>query len=207
MQIEQLIVGPLFSNCYIVSDKQTSEGIIIDPGDDANAILAMINELGINIKYIVATHGHFDHIGAVNTVKEKTKAPFLAHEEDLFFIRDAVKSAQKWGIEIEKPPLPDKFIKEPDEVKIKNIKFKVIDSPGHSPGGICLLNDKVIFCGDTLFQGSIGRTDFRKGSFEQLSKSIKTKIYTLPEDTIVYAGHGPNTTIGFEKRTNPFVRG
>jgi hydroxyacylglutathione hydrolase len=205
-KVETLIVGPLCSNCYILWDEGIKQGLIIDPGDDAEVILKAVKKLGIKIKYILATHGHFDHVGAVAPLKRELKAEFLAHKDDFFFIEDGKNAASRWGIDIEQPPKPDMFIKDGDKIKIGKFHLEVIHTPGHSPGGISFLYDKMLFGGDTLFQGSIGRTDFRKGSFGDLSNSIKTRLYTLPDDTIVYTGHGPITTIGNEKMYNAFVR-
>lgn len=206
LQVEPLVVGPLFSNCYIVWDEEIKEGVVIDPGDDADNIIETVKELDIKIKYILATHGHFDHIGGVTKLKKELGVEFLAHEEDFFFIEDGKKSASRWGINIDQPPKPDRFIDDGDKIKIGKFELEVLCTPGHSPGGISFLHDKMVFAGDTLFQNSIGRTDFRKGSFEDLKKSIKTRLYTLPDDTIVYTGHGPVTTIGDEKKYNAFVR-
>ncbi|KYK24724.1 hypothetical protein AYK24_05805 [Thermoplasmatales archaeon SG8-52-4] len=206
LKVEPLIVGPLLSNCYIVYDDRLKEGVIIDPGDDAEIILEAVNELSINIKFLLATHGHFDHVGAVSPLKRALKAEFLAHKDDFFFIEDGQKSARRWNIDIEQPVKPDRFIADGEKIKVGNFHLEVIHTPGHSPGGVSFLHDSMLFGGDTLFQGSIGRTDFRKGSFEDLSKSIKTRLYSLPDDTIVYTGHGPVTTIGEEKLYNPFVR-
>ena len=205
-KVEILIVGPLFSNCYIVWDEDIKQGVIIDPGDDADVILKTVEKLGIKIKYILATHGHFDHVGAVAPLKREFKAEFLAHKGDFFFIEDGENAARRWGVDIEQPPTPDRFIEDGDKIEIGDFHLEVIHTPGHSPGGISFLYDKMLFGGDTLFQGSIGRTDFRKGSFEDLSKAIKTRLYSLPDDTIVYTGHGPITTIGDEKKYNAFVR-
>jgi glyoxylase-like metal-dependent hydrolase (beta-lactamase superfamily II) len=205
-KVEVLIVGPLFSNCYIVWDDSVKQGVIIDPGDDAEDILKAVRRLSIKIKYILATHGHFDHVGAVAPLKRKLNVEFLAHKEDFFFIKDGENAAKRWGVNIEQPPTPDRFIDDGDKITIGSFDLEVIHTPGHSPGGISFLYDRMLFGGDTLFQGSIGRTDFRKGSFRDLSKSIKTRLYTLPDDTIVYTGHGPITTIGDEKRYNAFVR-
>ena len=206
LQVEPLIVGPLLSNCYIVYDEKLREGVIIDPGDDADIILKAVEELDIDIKFILATHGHFDHVGAVAPIKRALKAEFLAHKDDFFFIEDGQNSARRWNIDIEQPPKPDRFIVDGERIKVGTFDLEVIHTPGHSPGGVSFLHDSMLFGGDTLFQGSIGRTDFRKGSFEDLSKSIKTRLYSLPDETIVYTGHGPITTIGDEKRYNPFVR-
>ena len=206
LEVEPLIVGPLFSNCYIVWDKNVKQGVIIDPGDDADIILEKINQLGIEIKYILATHGHFDHVGAVAPLRRELKAEFLAHEGDFFFIEDGENAARRWNVDIEQPPKPDRFIKDNDKINFGGFELQVIHTPGHSPGGVSFFYDHMLFCGDTLFQGSIGRTDFRKGSFKDLAESIRARLYSLPEDTIVYTGHGPITTIGDEKRYNAFVR-
>ena len=206
LQVKPLIVGPLFSNCYIVWDEDKKEGAVIDPGEDANNILKVINELGIKIKYILATHGHFDHVGGVAKLRKELSVEFLAHKGDFFFIEDGKNAAGRWGFDIEQPPKPDRFIEDGDIIQVGNFKLEVLHTPGHSPGGVSFLNDNMVFAGDTLFQGSIGRTDFRKGSFEDLSNSIKTRLYTLPDNTIVYTGHGPITTIGDEKKYNAFVR-
>lgn len=206
LKVETLIVGPLYSNCYIIWDDSINEGAIIDPGDDADVILKKVEKLNIKIKYVLATHGHFDHVGAVSPIKRKLKVDFLAHKADDFFIEDGEESAMRWGIKIEGAPQPDKFLKDGETIKIGKFKLEVLHTPGHSPGGVCFLHDHMLFGGDTLFQGSIGRTDFREGSMEDLSKSIRTRLYTLPDETIVYTGHGPITTIGDEKKYNSFVR-
>ena len=206
LQVEPLIVGPLFSNCYIVYDEKEKQGAVIDPGDDAEIIIKAVEELEIDVKYILATHGHFDHVGATAPLKRKLNAEFLAHEKDFFFIEDGENAARRWNIGIEQPPKPDRFIKDGDKIKVGAFELEVLHTPGHSPGGVSFLYDRMLFGGDTLFQGSIGRTDFRQGSFEDLSNSIKKRLYTLPDDTIVYTGHGPITTIGQEKKYNAFVR-
>jgi glyoxylase-like metal-dependent hydrolase (beta-lactamase superfamily II) len=207
LQVKQLIVGPLDSNCYIVWDDHSKEGVIIDPGEDAELILRTVKELGINIKYILVTHGHFDHVAAVAPLKRELNTDFLAHKDDFFFIEDGKNAAFRWGFDIEQPPKPDRFIKDGDTIEVGDFKLQVLHTPGHSPGGVSFLNDRMVFGGDTLFQRSIGRTDFRMGSFDDLANSIKTRLYTLPDDTVVYTGHGPITTIGDEKKYNPFVRG
>ena len=205
-QVEPLIVGPLMSNCYIVWDEKKKQGVIIDPGDDPQDILSRVKDLGITIKYILATHGHFDHVGGVASLRQNLNAEFLAHEKDFFFIEDGKNAANRWNVDIEQPPRPDRFIKEGDKIKFGEFELEVLYTPGHSPGGVSFLYDRMLFGGDTLFQGSIGRTDFRQGSFEDLSNSIKKRLYTLPDNTIVYTGHGPVTTIGDEKKYNAFVR-
>ena len=204
--VEPLIVGPLYSNCYIVWDEGEKQGVIIDPGDDSEVILNKVRELGITIKYILATHGHFDHVGAVRPLKQALHAQFLAHEGDFFFIEEGKNTAHRWGVEIDQPPKPDQFIDMGDKIKFGKFELIVLHTPGHSPGGVSYLYNHMVFSGDTLFQGSIGRTDFRNGSFKDLSDSIKNHLYTLPDETIVYTGHGPITTIGEEKKYNSFIR-
>ncbi len=206
LQVEHLIVGPLESNCYIIWDEKVKQGAIIDPGDDAYLILKKVENLGLDIKYILATHGHFDHVGAVMEVKKELGAEFLAHKGDCFFLEDSKNAAMQWGFNIEQPPNPDRTIEDNEIIKIGSFDLKVLHTPGHSPGGVSYLHNSIVFGGDTLFQGSIGRTDFRMGSFEELAKSIKTRLYTLPDDTVVFTGHGPATSIGFEKQHNPFVQ-
>jgi glyoxylase-like metal-dependent hydrolase (beta-lactamase superfamily II) len=206
IKVERLVVGPLFSNCYIVWDDQKKQGVVIDPGDDAQVVINRVRELGVTITSILATHGHFDHVGGVAEVKRETGAAFLAHKGDLFFVEDGEQTARRWDIEIEQPPQPDRFITDGDQIKVGRFTLEVLYTPGHSPGGVSFLHNAMVFCGDTLFQSSIGRTDFRRGSFEEIAASIQTRLYTLPDDTIVYTGHGPPTTIGAEKQFNPFVR-
>jgi len=207
MMLKKLVVGPIQANCFIIGDEKTKEGAIIDPGDEGEHILKAAGEMGLDIKHIIATHGHFDHnAGVAQLKKELPDVPFLLHEEDLFFVKDSKGTAMKWGIRIDQVPDPDGFLKEGDTIEVGSIKLEVIHTPGHSPGGISLLCDDGIFVGDTLFQGSIGRTDFRKGSMTELKRSIRERLYSLPVDTVVYTGHGPETTIGEEKRFNMFVR-
>jgi glyoxylase-like metal-dependent hydrolase (beta-lactamase superfamily II) len=206
LQVEPLIVGPLFSNCYIVYDIRGKQGVVIDPGDDAENILDAVKGLDIKVNYILATHGHFDHVGAVSPLRRALKTKFLAHKEDLFFLEDGENAARRWGINIEQPPNPDRFIEDGDKIEYGEFELEVLHTPGHSPGGVSFLQDRMLFAGDTLFKGSIGRTDFRQGSFEDLLKSIKTRLFPLPDETIVYTGHGPITTIGDEKKYNAVVR-
>lgn len=204
-----LVVGPIAANCYIVGDDQTREGVIIDAGEDADRILGVVNENKLTIHYIIGTHGHFDHNGAVAKLKSELSCEFLLHEADLSFVEEAKRSAWDWGFSIDDVPPPDRFIEDGDELKVGGLTFRVLHTPGHSPGGVCLLEESegVVFTGDSLFFGSIGRTDFRQGSLKELTRSIKTKLYTLPDDTLVYPGHGEETTIGYEKANNGYVRG
>ena len=206
MQIETIIVGPLQANCYIVSDNNTKKGVIIDPGHRSKQIVDIIYKKDLEIKYILATHGHFDHIGGVYQVKKEIGGNFLINEKDMFFVKDAKRKALSWGIAIDQPPMPDSYLNEGDIIKAGDLKFKVLHTPGHSPGSVSFLIEDKVFVGDVLFFRSIGRTDFQMGSFEELSNSIKNKIYILDDETEVLTGHGPSTTIGSEKLLNPFVK-
>lgn len=206
LRVEKVVVGPLMVNSFIVWDEQEKTGIVIDPGEDADKIVGKIESLGIEIDAIVATHCHFDHIGGTAPLIQKIGGDFVIHEDDLFLVRESVDSGRKWGFHIEQPPDPTRFVNDGDSIMVGRFELKVIHTPGHSPGGISLYHEGIVFAGDALFQRSIGRTDFPKSSWEQLERSIKTKLYTLPVDTIVYTGHGPSTTIGEEKKHNMFVR-
>ena len=208
MIVRGLAVGPVAANCYIIGDEKSNEGAIIDPGGDPEKILHAVKETGLDIRYILATHGHFDHNAAMKRLKEELDAEFLLHEEDLSFVRRSKKSAEQWGINIDQVPDPDGYIKEDDILKLGLLELKIIHTPGHSPGGISIYveSESALFSGDTLFLGSVGRTDFDGGSMEILVTSIKEKLYSLPDSTVVYTGHGPQTTIGDEKMQNMFVR-
>ena len=204
MILGRLVVGPIAANCFIVGDEKTREGVIIDAGEDADQILEVVKENKLTIKYIIATHGHFDHNGAVAKLKKELSCDFVMHEADLSFIGEAKQSALNWGFIIDDVPQPDRFIKDGDMLTVAGLNFKVLHTPGHSPGGICLYveSEGVVFSGDT-----IGRTDFRLGSLKELTRSIKEKLYVLPDETIVYTGHGDETSIGHEKANNGYVRG
>ena len=203
MILKKLVVGSFASNCYIVSSESTKEGMIIDAGADAKQILKSVNDLGLNIRFIVLTHGHPDHIGAVKGVKEATGAEVAIHADDARSLRRLSLSTI---YNLSSPPPPDRLLKDGDSIDVGDLHFSVLHTPGHSPGGICLLGHGVVFSGDTLFSNSIGRTGFPSSSHHQLMDSIYTKLMTLPDDTIVCPGHGPDTTIGTERRSNPFLR-
>ena len=209
MILKSLVVGPIAANCYIIGDLASREGAIIDPGDEADRIMRAVEETGLHTKFLIGTHGHFDHTAAVGSLKERLACDFLLHQADIPFVKHSKKTAQQWGIHIDQVPDPDRMIGDGDILKLGRLEIKVIHTPGHSPGGISLYipEEKKVFTGDTLFQGSIGRTDFMMGSMEQLVHSIRTRLYTLADDTVAYTGHGEPTTIGQEKETNMFVRG
>jgi glyoxylase-like metal-dependent hydrolase (beta-lactamase superfamily II) len=204
MILERLVVGPLEENTYIVADEETKQAIVIDPGDEADRILEVIKDRDLHVNSIICTHTHFDHVGAVGDMRKATGAEILIHEEDMQVYASARDQAAFWGYEVDDLPEPDGFLDDGDEVEAGNLKFKVIHTPGHSPGGICLYGEGVLITGDTIFKGSVGRTDFPGGNIEELKKSFR-RLLDLPEDTKIYSGHGPETSVGMEKKTNFFA--
>lgn len=206
MIVEKLVVGPFASNCYIVGSQSNKEGMIIDPGDEAKQILKRVKDLGLDIKFIVLTHGHIDHTGALKEVREVTGAKVAIHGDDAKSLK--VQSLSRiFGLSYPTPPPPDRLLKDGDSLDVGGMHFEVLHTPGHTPGGICLLGQGVVFSGDTLFNYGVGRTDLPGGSSSQLLNSIQTKLMTLPDNTVVYPGHGPDTTIGAERVGNPFLSG
>jgi len=203
--IKTLAVGPIMANCFIVGCEETLAAAIIDPGDEPDRILQALAESNLTAKIIINTHGHFDHVGANKRLKEVTGAPILIHSLDAPMLNQLADSAAAWGMAADNSPPPDRELQDGDEVTFGKIIFKVIHTPGHTPGGISLYTEHEVFVGDTLFAGSIGRTDFPGGSFETLRESIQQKLFVLSDDLKVYPGHNQPTTIGVEKRTNPFV--
>jgi hydroxyacylglutathione hydrolase len=210
MLLRALELGPFAANCYIVGADNTKEGIVIDPVAEAETIMDNVRQLGLTIKLIVATHSHPDHIMALHQIKEETGAPFAMHEAEPAGIM-ASGMARAMGIfmggSAEPLSKPDMPLKDSDTIDVGDLRFTVLHTPGHSRGGISLYGHGVVFVGDSLFNFSIGRTDFPGCSHQQLIDSINSKLMTLPDDTIVYPGHGPNTTIGAERQYNPFLVG
>ena len=205
MIIKELVVGPLMANCFIFGCEETKEAVVIDPGGDADRILRSLADSELKVKYIINTHGHFDHVSANGTIKDATGADILIHPLDAPMLGMLSSNAAVFGISVENSPPCDQTIEEGDTVSFGKITLKVIHTPGHTPGGISLYTDKIVFVGDTLFAGSIGRTDFPGGDFNTLISSIKTKLFKMDDDMRVLSGHGPETSIGSEKRFNPFV--
>lgn len=206
MIIRKLELNPFGSNCYIVGSESTKEGMIIDPGMLAEEILKHVEDLGLKINTIVLTHAHMDHTGALAEVQEATGAEVAMHADDVPLLRGSNPMMRMPGSSKE-PPAPDRLLKEGDVIDIGDLHFRILHTPGHSPGGICLLekDSEIVFTGDTLFQFSIGRTDFPGGSHEGLVQNINDKLMILPDNTTVCPGHGPDTTIGVERRVNPFL--
>jgi glyoxylase-like metal-dependent hydrolase (beta-lactamase superfamily II) len=197
-------LGSFGTNCYIVGDEVTKEGMIIDPGDEGSGILKQVKALGLTIELIVLTHSHIDHIGGLAEVKKATGAEIAIHESEAPFLLK-----QPWRLDFMPPSPPSppagRLLKEGDTITVGKLKFKVLHTPGHTIGGISLLGDGVVFTGDTLFNFSVGRADFPGSDYNQELNSIHDKLMPLPDDTKVYPGHGPTTTIGTERRSNPFL--
>jgi len=203
--VKSLTVGPIQANCFIAGCEDTLKAAVIDPGAEADRILMSLAESSLKVEVIINTHGHFDHVGANKPMKDATGADIVIHGGDAHMLSQLSASAAAWGMSAENSPAPDRTVEDGDTITVGSITFKVIHTPGHSPGGISLHADEAVFVGDTLFAGSIGRTDFPGGDYGTLISSIQKKLFILSEDTIVYPGHMHNTTIGREKRTNPFA--
>jgi len=204
--IESLEVGPIMANCFILGCEKTKEAAVIDPGGDADMILMELSRLGLKVKYLINTHGHFDHVGANKRMKTVTGAPILIHAGDAPMLMRLSKDALMFGLTAENSPEPDQKISDGDKIRFGEITLKVIHTPGHSPGGVALLTEGHVFVGDTLFSGSIGRTDLPGGDYNTLISSVRNKLFILDDNTAVHCGHGPDTTIGREKQYNPFFR-
>lgn len=201
MRVERLQVGQLAANCYLVWDENTSHAVIIDPGDDADYIGRRINDFNLSPKLIIATHGHFDHVLAATELKLAFNIPFLIHQADLPLLKRTAASAKYFtGVPANPVPKVDQFIKDGDAVKFGLEKLTVLETPGHTPGGISLFGHGLVFTGDTLFYQAVGQTDHRYSSKETLLASLKNKLFKLPDETLVYPGHGQETTIGEEKQ-------
>jgi hydroxyacylglutathione hydrolase len=204
--IREIVVGPIGANCIILGCEKTLKAVVIDPGDEGDKILEQLTKDKLTLEYIINTHGHFDHVGANKRLKEVTDADILIHKEDAPMLGHLEEMAKSFGMRMENSPPADKTIADGDKISFGEISLNVIHTPGHSPGGVSLHTDGLVVAGDTLFQGSIGRTDLPGGDFNTLISSIKNKLYKLDDKTKVYTGHGPSTEIGLEKKFNPFLK-
>ena len=225
---EILPVGMLQCNCHVVGDPITHDAIVIDPGDDVNAILEIIKRHVLEVRAILITHAHIDHVGGLKQMRQATGAPVLMHKADLLLYQAMELQAQFLRVATPEITDVDEFLSEGKSIKWGNYELRVMHTPGHSEGSVCLYLPRetrvildatspripvnaaepgLLFAGDTLFEGSIGRTDLWGGSMEEIMRSLKAKVLALPDETIVFPGHGPATTIGVERETNPFLQG
>ncbi|MBU0518244.1 MBL fold metallo-hydrolase [bacterium] len=203
--LDRLEVGPFMVNSYILGCQKTRIGAIIDPGDSGDQIIARAKELNLDIKYIFNTHGHVDHIIENGYVKEKTEAQIVIHKLDAPLLTDAQKNTSALlGMPVTSPP-PDLFFEDGEDFNLGELTLKVFHAPGHSRGSVCLYHDPIAIVGDVLFAGSIGRTDLLGGSYDVLINSIRSKLLPLGDAVTAYPGHGPETTLGHERKTNPFL--
>lgn len=206
---EILTVGMLQSNCLILGDELTHEAIVVDPGDNADEILSVLKRHGLQVKTIVLTHGHFDHVGAVARVKAATGAPVLMNDADNETYSHVDEQAAWVGMAPPEPFEVDGPLRDGDVLKLGKREVSVLHTPGHTPGSVCLWipSEKMLISGDTLFRDSVGRTDLQGGDFQQIMMSIRTKLLPLPDDTTVFPGHGAPTSIGRERQSNYFLQG
>ncbi|NOY53127.1 MAG: MBL fold metallo-hydrolase [Deltaproteobacteria bacterium] len=205
MILKSLVVGPLEVNCYILAPESGTKAVVIDPGDEGEKILNVLKNERLTLAAILNTHGHFDHIGANRLLKEKTGAPIMIHEKDAPLLPAAGEHARLFGMEGIPSPGADRFVMDGEVLTIGEMTFEVYHTPGHSEGGVCYRSGDLLFTGDTLFADSIGRSDLPGGSFRDLMVSIQNRILPLGDGIAIHPGHGPASTIGREKRTNPFL--
>jgi hydroxyacylglutathione hydrolase len=207
LMVRGIVVGLFQENCYVIGSRRTGEAVCVDPGDEPDEILALARDMGVRITKIVCSHAHLDHIMAVAAIKEVTNAPFLLHAGDLTIAEQVPAAAQLWlGRDVPRPPSPDFAIADGDDVEIPGIELKVLHTPGHTPGSVSLYGGGMLFSGDTLFRGSIGRTDLPGGDPVRIIESITQRLMMLPDETVVLPGHMQETTIGAERAGNPFLR-
>ena len=207
MRIVQIPNGQFVENCYFVIDEATAECAIIDPGEEAGLIAHKLAAERVRPVGIWLTHAHIDHVLGVPRLKAETGAPVYLHQADRVLYDHVPEQAFAFGMHAEPLPAPDRDLFRGDELRVGGLAFRVRHAPGHSPGSVVFEGEGVAFDGDVLFQGSIGRTDLPGGDFDTLLKSIERELLTLPDSTIVYSGHGPETTVGRERRANPFLTG
>jgi hydroxyacylglutathione hydrolase len=212
MLIETQAVGPFFKNGFVVACEETRDAILIDPGDEVASLLAFIDRRQLQVRHVLLTHAHVDHVTGVAAAKRALGVPVYLHRDDLFLYERAVESGALFGLTVEPQPPIDEFYEPNEVIRFGRYEVRPLHTPGHCPGGVCLQVGregevgKDLFVGDTLFAGSIGRTDLPGGDFPTLIASIKTVLFSFEDDARVYPGHGPVTTIGDERRTNPFLQ-
>lgn len=205
MIVKRYIAGPIEANNYLVADETSKEAVLIDCSERVQKVLDDVKEFGLNVKYILLTHGHFDHVMGVNSMKQELGAEVLINKNDEQQIEMTQTILKTFGIYVDKNPEYDRFIDKNTELSIGATPIKIIETPGHTEGGMCYLIDGKLFSGDTLFKNYVGRTDLPGGSFEKLENSIKNVLFKLPDSTEVYPGHSDMTTIGYEKMHNEII--
>ncbi len=206
MNLHKIVIPPFLTNCYVLSCEETGEAIVIDPGAEAGLILDYIDSHDLKLVYIVATHGHADHVGAVSEIKRQKGVPFYLHKKEQVVLAAFAAGARKFSFPDETPPEVDAWLDVQQTYRFGNCSFRVLETPGHSPGGVCFLFDEHVFVGDTLFCGGIAPTDIPGSNHEQLLESIRSQLFTLDENLVVHTGHGAVTSIGLERMSNPFVK-
>ena len=205
MIIKQFVAGLIENNMYLVVDENTREAVVIDAPADIPELKKAVDELGAKVKYILITHGHFDHIMGLNSLKKTLNAPAVICKEDIAISDKINDFTRLFGVPDSVPPTYEKFVKDGDIIEVGDLKIKVIQTAGHTEGGVCYLVDENLFSGDTLFRQSVGRTDLYGGSFEKICHSVKDVLFKLDENTKVFPGHGPMTTIAYEKKHNEII--
>lgn len=206
MKILALEVGMIGTNCYIAYNENTNEAVVVDPGDEGTQIMAVVNKHHLKVVAIFVTHGHGDHIMALEDVREATGAPVYISQEDAKLLHNSTGNLSTFLGKARSFGEPDEFFTDGEELTVAGMPFKIYATPGHTRGGVCIQSGDVVFCGDTVFAESIGRTDLPGGDYDTILQSIKDKILTLPDETKLLPGHGPSTTVGWERRRNPFLQ-
>jgi hydroxyacylglutathione hydrolase len=209
MILKTLTVGPFQENCYVLGDEESGVGTIIDPGDEAARIAMAVEETGLDIGSIIVTHAHIDHVGAVAALTEEYACPVLMHEESEPLLNGLPTQAMMMGLRFGRVPTVDRYVEDEEIVEVGGLRLRSQYTPGHAPGHLAfyLQGEGLVLSGDALFAGSVGRVDLPGGSMEVLMRSIEERLLTLPDETVVYPGHGPRTTIGNERTSNPFLQG
>lgn len=211
MILETRAVPPFLKNGYVVGCEDTRQAVLIDPGDEVHDLLTAIEHHQLEVRYILLTHAHLDHVSGVAVARRALDVPVWLHKDDLFLYEGVVQQGMMFGISVERQPKPDRFYADDQKIEFGSYQVAVHHTPGHCPGGVCLAvkhrrrPDTSLFVGDTLFAGSIGRTDLPGGDMTTLLASIRDVLFSFPDETPVHSGHGPATTIGREKKTNPFL--
>jgi hydroxyacylglutathione hydrolase len=209
MILEMLTVGPFQENCYVIGDEETGVGAVVDPGDEAARIALAVEQTGLEIGHILITHAHIDHVGAVAALVDEYVCPVLMHAEAELMLKQLPTQAMMMGLRFGKVPTVDRHIEDDEVLEIGDLRLKSLYTPGHAPGHLAfhVEGEGLVLSGDALFAGSVGRTDLFGGDMEVLLRSINERLLTLPDETRVYSGHGPETTIGDERSYNPFLQG